>query len=303
MSTDDDGVSVTCEDGVTYRGSIIIGADGVNSQTRHYMRKHALASDPQQAWDAEMPFESEYRCGWAAFPRPKGSPSGDNFETEDKDRSVMYISGAEKAWIFLYEKLPAKTSAKVSYTEAEAEAFAETFAEYPLTQTLKVKDALANRLTIGMANLEEGIAKNWSFGRMVLVGDACHKFTPNAGMGFNSGIQDVAALGNLLHRPVQSGEKLEVPALEVLFRRYQDSRQDDLAGLYQLSAGMTRRHARATVWQYLMARLMATPLANRLIINWVAAPKIAQQLVLDYVEVQDGFRGAVPWVHQMGVSG
>ncbi|KAJ1326514.1 kynurenine 3-monooxygenase [Microdochium nivale] len=51
----------------------------------------------------------------------------------------------------------------------------------------------------GMTNLGEGVARNWHYsGLVVLVGDACHKFTPNAGQGFNTGLQDVVALCNLL---------------------------------------------------------------------------------------------------------
>lgn len=60
-----------------------------------------------------------------------------------------------------------------------------------MNQTLKFRDLQAKRLTPGMSNLEEAIATHWGFGGVILVGDACHKFTRNAGLGLNSGIPEV----------------------------------------------------------------------------------------------------------------
>lgn len=171
METDGNGVRVFCADGSVHEGSVVIGADGVHSQTRRLMRNLAVTAEPQVAWDAEHPFSSEYRCMWCSFPRP--TVQGNSFETQHKDRSVMYISGHERAWIFLYEKLPEKTNMRADYTDKDVEEFADRFADFPITETLKVKDAFAERLTAGMANLEEGVVKNWYYGRLVLVGDAC----------------------------------------------------------------------------------------------------------------------------------
>jgi 2-polyprenyl-6-methoxyphenol hydroxylase-like FAD-dependent oxidoreductase len=40
----DDGVTVTCADGSTYQGSIVLGADGVHSQTRQLSKYHSSPS-------------------------------------------------------------------------------------------------------------------------------------------------------------------------------------------------------------------------------------------------------------------
>lgn len=68
---------------------------------------------------------------------------------------------------------------------------AQEYEDFPINETLKFRDLWAKRLTSGMSNLKEGIATHWSFGRVILVGDACHKFTSNAGLGLDSGVQDV----------------------------------------------------------------------------------------------------------------
>lgn len=56
--------------------------------------------------------------------------------------------------------------------------FQDTFADWPLNEQLTVKDILQDPDVIeGMTNLEEGVVGKVSWnGRIVLVGDAWHKF-------------------------------------------------------------------------------------------------------------------------------
>ncbi|KAJ3538983.1 hypothetical protein NM208_g5670 [Fusarium decemcellulare] len=194
------GVEVTCTDGSSYSGSILIGADGAHSRTRSLMRRYALQADPSLAstWDPEQPFISTYKCLWASFRRP--SKPGDSYETQGQHRSTMYLTGRDKGWIFLYERLDQASSERSFYDKKAIRSFGASFAHWPLTEKLTVQDVLADSTTItGMANLEEGIAQNVSWnGRIVLVGDAWHKFTPNSGLGFNNGVQDVVSLCNKL---------------------------------------------------------------------------------------------------------
>lgn len=302
ISTDDKGVSVTCDDGTTYKGSIIIGADGAHSLTRRFMRKQALADNPTADWDPEVPYASEYRCLWCSF--PSLSESGSNFETQSKNRSVMYISGKQRSWIFLYERLPKSTTERIVYTDEDIEAMAAGFADYPINEHFKVKDAFERKLTAGMANLEEGIVERWSFGRIVLVGDACHKFTPNAGLGFNNGIQDVVTLCNSLNKALSNSQhgNLDTAHIESIFQAYQVSRKTDLKAEYQRSAHMTRMHAWSDVSHYVMARIMGKEFVQNILIDFIASRDIRKALVLDYVAAQDSLQGKVAWLHKMRVT-
>ncbi|KAJ5876208.1 Monooxygenase FAD-binding [Penicillium soppii] len=56
----------------------------------------------------------------------------------------------------------------------------------------------------GLTHLEEGILKHWSLGRIVLVGDSCHKFTTHLKLGFNNGVQDVVVLCNALRAAIEN---------------------------------------------------------------------------------------------------
>ncbi|KAJ4260007.1 hypothetical protein NW757_001959 [Fusarium falciforme] len=300
IDPNESGATVTCADGSVYQGSVVIGADGVHSKTRHLMRQLALKDDPSRDWEPEEPFASSYKCMWASFMRPS-EESGQNYDTQHQNKSAMYISGRERSWIFLYEKLPEPTTNRTSYSQKDIEEFSEGFMDFPLTGTLKVKDLWDKRLTAGMANLEEGVAEHWSWNRIVLVGDACHKFTPNAGLGLNNGIQDVVMLCNSLRNAVcDSSDGPSHSVLKEIFDEYQKVRTQTLQSDASRSAGMTRMHAWENTKYYLLSRyIMSSRLVEHLLINFLGARGMRESLVLDYVPCEEPMRGKVPWRHAM----
>ncbi|GKT84495.1 FAD binding domain-containing protein [Colletotrichum tofieldiae] len=302
------GVAVTCEDGSSYSGSIVLGADGVHSATRRQMRQLAIAEDParEEAWDAVKPYKTNYQCMWASFPRL--TEVGQTYETYGTDRSAMYLSGTERGWIFLYEKLPEITTERIAFSDEQLEEYAGKFADWPITETLKVKDVFKERFNAGGAGLEEGICKNWSWnGRIVLVGDAAHKFTPNAGLGFNNGVQDVVTVCNKLQKFVsESGEKgtgtkaTDFSALERVFNGYRDERQERLGADLEASAKVTRMHAWASTWDWFMSRyVMSWAFVEKLFITYVVTPKVQQSVVVDFISKPEPFEGTYKWLHPL----
>ncbi|OHF01697.1 FAD binding domain-containing protein [Colletotrichum orchidophilum] len=306
------GVTVSCEDGSSYHGSIVIGADGVHSATRRQMRKLAVAEDParEATWDAVKPFKTLYRCMWASFPRP--TECGQSYETHGTDSSAMYITGKDRGWIFLYEKLPEPTTERISFTDAELEEFAGRFADWPVTDTLKVKDVFQERFNAGGAGLEEGLCENWSWnGRVVLVGDAAHKFTPNAGLGFNNGVQDVVALCNRLQKFVVSESESEsgsakttttpdFAALEAQFEAFRLERREQLEMDWEQSARLTRMHAWASTWDWIMARyVLSWTFVQKIFITYVVSPNAQKARVLDFISASEPFEGTYKWLHPM----
>ncbi|WYZ38499.1 hypothetical protein EsH8_III_000413 [Colletotrichum jinshuiense] len=296
------GVTVNCDDGSSYSGSVVLGADGVHSATRRQMRQLAIAEDPsrEETWDAVNPYETHYQCMWASFPRP--NETGLSYETQATDRSVMYITGKERGWIFLYEKLPETAGDRISFTEKEIEDYAERFADWPITETLKVKDVFKERYNAGAAGLEEGICKNWSWkGRVVLAGDAAHKFTPNAGLGFNNGIQDIVAICNRLKKLVsESSVSPDFEALEAQFQEYRQERLELLETDLDQSARLTRMHAWASTWDWIMARyIMSWAIVQNMFISYIVSPKIQKSGVFDFISVSEPFRGTLQWMHPL----
>jgi 2-polyprenyl-6-methoxyphenol hydroxylase-like FAD-dependent oxidoreductase len=139
IESDETGVRVTCADGSTYDGSIVIGADGVHSKTRRNMRELALKEDPKRDWDAAVPFPALYRCLWCSFPRV--GECGYATDTQSKDMSTMFILGRERGWIFLYERLPESTTSRVNYIAIPS---VSRFAYTSLTFNLSVTGKSAN---------------------------------------------------------------------------------------------------------------------------------------------------------------
>ncbi|KAM0258700.1 hypothetical protein ACHAQJ_003708 [Trichoderma viride] len=301
IESNEDGVKVFCGDGSVHEGDLVLGADGVHSKTRQIMRKLALQANPNAEWDPEVPYTSTYRCMWASFKRP--TAPGEGFETQHQDKSVMYLSGKERSWIFLYEKLPEPTKARTSYTDEDVQAMASRFADFTLNGTITVKDVFAERMTSGMSDLQEGVCNNWGWGRIALAGDAIHKVCPNAGLGYQNGIQDVVSLVNHL-RPLVSSSgpsgRPNVSSLEIMYESYKKQRWEALIQDSTVSAHVTRIHAWANIWYYLVARfIMTLNVLDNINANWVMAPRVSKALAFNFLDAEEPYVGRIAWVHPL----
>lgn len=279
----------------------MLGADGVNSKTRQIMRRLALQANPNAEWDPELPYTSTYRCMWASFPRR--TASGEGYETQSKDKSVMYLSGKDRGWIFLYEKLPESTKERSFYTDEDVQAMADRFADYHLNETMTVKDVFAERMTSGMSDLQEGVCNNWGWGRIALAGDSIHKVCPNAGLGYQNGIQDVVSLINHLRELAASlgpSKRPDVSSLETVYESYKNERWKPLGRDAALSASVTRIHAWANIWYYLVARFLLVPnFLDNIRANWLMAPAISTALTFNFLNAEEPFSGRVAWEHPL----
>ncbi|KAK3352450.1 hypothetical protein B0T25DRAFT_186068 [Lasiosphaeria hispida] len=297
-----DGVEARCADGSTYHGSIIIGADGTHSKVRQSMRELALKASASKV-NKEQPYLSEYRALWCTFPRQAGFETGDAIDIHGDDVSLQCIVGQDRSWIFLYERLETPTGDRVTYSRDDVEAFAARFGEHAISEHLKVKDVFEKRYTAGMANLEEGIVKHWSWNRIVLVGDACHKFTPNQGLGYNNGIQDVARLVSELHRivPVDNSASLPVGTLTKAFSRYQTSRMKAVRKDLKSSAGTTRMSVWSSWTYYVLDRhlLPSLTLVEGKMVSLMMGSTISKGPILDFMEGEEPFEGKVPWKNRI----
>lgn len=207
--------------------------------------------------------------------------------------------------MFCYEKLASQPTERVNYTDADMQAYVDKHSEMAIADNrLKLKDVFAQRLSGGMANLEEGVLKHWSGGRIVLAGDACHKYTPNAGLGLNNGIQDVVVLVNKLHELLAGSDTDAFPTQEELtslFEDYQETRKEVVHSDFDFSRHNTRLHAwpNSTYWlmnRYIMPNI---PFLNKILVEKVGNTKTSKSFVLDFVDSEELFQGKRPWVRPM----
>lgn len=303
IETKENGVEVTCADGSIYHGSIVIGADGVHSKTRHLMRDIALKSNPQQDWDPEEPYTSTFRLLYGSF--PAASFPGQGYDVQASGKAIMYFSGQKRGWFFIYDKLPQQSNEREHYTEEDVEALAMEFADFPLTRTVKVKDVWPKMLGKGLTDLQEGIVQHWSLGRIVLVGDSCHKLTTHLGLGFNNGVQDVVVLCNRLRDAVQraSGGNQHVSALKNVFEDYERMRKSSDCSLVAdlANSGLeTRMHTWTNTFYWLLSRYLVLPsFVEELAMRFVIAPELQKAQVLDYIDASEPMNGKLRWLHPM----
>lgn len=302
-----DSVTVSCVDGSIYRGSMVIGADGVHSKTRQLMREIALRTNPLRDWDPETPYTSSFRLLYGAF--PASSTPGQGYDVQSSGKSAVYLSGKHRGWFFLYDKLPKPTTEHNRYNEKDIERLAGEFADFPLTRTLKVKDVWPNMSTFGLTDLQEGIVKHWSLGRIVLVGDSCHKFTTHLGLGFNNGVQDVVILCNLLRARILATAD-ECPDSETLtnvFKTYETTRKSPECSMvadFANSGLETRLHTWANPIYWLFSRYISVlPWFESLFLRFGLFPEFQKARILDYVPSSEVMNGKLPWLYPMKKSG
>lgn len=301
-----ESVTVSCADGSVYHGSMVIGADGVHSKTRHLMREIALRENPLRDWDAETPYESTFRLLFGAF--PASSTPGQAYDVQSLGKSAVYLSGKDRGWFFLYDKLPKPTTVTTRYNEKDVEILAGEFADFPLTKTLKIKDVWPNMSAVGLTDLQEGIVKHWSLGRIVLVGDSCHKFTTHLGLGFNNGVQDVVILCNRLraHFHTTPDETPDTEALTEIFKTYESIRKSPECSMVAdlANSGLeTRLHTWAnTIYRIFSRYISILPLFESIFLRFSLFPQFQKARVLDYIPSSEVMNGKLPWLHPMEKS-
>ncbi|KAI1270545.1 FAD/NAD(P)-binding domain-containing protein [Xylariaceae sp. FL1019] len=239
IKTDGEGVKVTCKDGTQYTGSLVIGADGAHSVVRQHMRSLALEAGSNEI-NEEKPYLTTYRCIVIQFHRSLSDRiyPGLATETHSKGACTQLFAGQETGVCGIYEKMEAPTRDRIRYTQDDQEAIIERLGHLPLLEGggLTIRDVYKNKVDSLMVSLEEGVVEHWSYdGRIVLAGDAVHKFTPITGAGCNNGMVDVAALANEMHKAFRgaatnSGEGRAIPSraqLASAFKAYQEKRFDE----------------------------------------------------------------------------
>lgn len=187
ISTSDWRVEVHCSDDSIEYGSMVFGADGVASQVRHMMKNITRGRDPSTGEENEAEqFPSSFSLLYGAAPVLPGMPVGTSWEAHGTGMATALFVGTQKAWFFWYERLPPSTGKRERYSKVDEANFVERWAHVHVTDEIALKDVYDARLSSGMKLVEEGmVAGDWHRNRIVLVGDAAVKVSPNLAFGFN----------------------------------------------------------------------------------------------------------------------
>lgn len=184
MEEDEAGVAVRFSDGGTGRYDIVVGADGVYSQTRQTILP-----------DAEKPEFTGQSVWRYNFPRPEGmdalqvfnGPTGLGLVPISPDLMYMFVTTHEPDNPrYPREGLAATMRAKLAGTAPQIRKLAEAITD---------DEGVVYRPLEGMM-----LHGDWSKGRVVLLGDAVHATTPHLGQGAGMAIEDAIVLAEELGR-------------------------------------------------------------------------------------------------------
>ncbi|KAJ6153527.1 hypothetical protein N7470_006486 [Penicillium chermesinum] len=186
-----------------------------------------------------------------------------------------------------------------TYTAEDMHAEAAKIAALPINDNLTFGQIWKKRLRGDLINIEEGVFKHWHSNRIVLLGDAAHKFTPNIAFGGGSAMESAATFANILRAKLlcSKGELSSHPTqaeLSTIFQAYREQRIGRVNLMYLLSGFMTRVQAWANpVFKFLASRCF--PWMSDKMVGGIFSLAIQGSVKLDCVPRRVKPRGKVKW--------
>ncbi|KAK3844058.1 MAG: hypothetical protein J3R72DRAFT_98130 [Linnemannia gamsii] len=234
--TNDFKVEVTCTDGSTYQGHIFVGADGAYSSVRQCLYKQLESEGALPASD-----KRDLKCGFVTMVGTTDPLDPEKYPVMKEEYSFFsQVIGDNKPYSWSTSTVPNNRACwniqlqlDSSKSKVEASQNSEWGADYnesmikevdefrtPLGATMGELIRATPQDQISRIFLEEKLFDTWYHGRVVLIGDACHKLLPSTGQGAVNAIQDAAVLANCLY-DLESARRKDVSAA---FQDYKEQR-------------------------------------------------------------------------------
>ncbi|KAI8599340.1 hypothetical protein EDD21DRAFT_162922 [Dissophora ornata] len=251
-SQSDHGVLVRCADGTTFSGDVLVGSDGANSSVRQNLYRQLDSTTPSPPSALLLPLSvigqateerSRAEQGWSVMgitnPLDQERYAGLDQPFSDfmivmgqKSKESLWCMPTANRRVLWSVAAPIEKSDKAlcdvgfNASEPDQEAIEETCAKYyhfdcPYGGIMKdIFDQSPPHLRSRVL-VQEKIFERWCGGRTVLIGNACHKFPPSAGLIDCINMAESVALVNRLHE-LRSNSPLEIRAI---FEQYQEERE------------------------------------------------------------------------------
>ncbi|KAF4990930.1 hypothetical protein FGRMN_8168 [Fusarium graminum] len=305
---EDSLVRVILADGREIVGDVVVGSDGVHSKVREIMWEKANTKFPGMITvEEKRAMVTQYNAIVMASSPVPGLGFHDMEVTSNDGYSFLLLCQPDWVSVIVHNKLSKDQECtwptRRRYSEADMEALANSIAERPITDTVVFGEIWKRRLKAQMISLEEGVLQHWTFGRIVLAGDAVHKVTPNSALGGNTAMEDAVVLANTLHALIAqhpNKKPSDVELCDAMLQDYQNTRVDRARAIVKAGGDLTRQQAydgwRAYIWQRWLTPIVGLDtLAQKIAGLCVAAPK------LSYVPF-DEQRGILGWQDTMAAK-
>ncbi|CAO3568106.1 unnamed protein product [Mortierella alpina] len=290
------GVQCRCANGYVEQADILVGADGAYSAVRQNLYKTLRERNLLPKSDMEsLKFTLNAIVGLTnpldldRYPAVGGRFSEVNIVVGKDSPYTLWLSptsGNRVAWSVTGDLLTPERGRDVNFKQSEfgPEAVDAVCAlvqdlEIPWGGTMADLISFTDRDCITKLMVEEKHYKTWHYGRTVLIGEACHKFTPFSGQGAEQAILDVICLVNLLYRLDENPTHQDFCSA---FEAYTAQRGPIAKSAVQVSNSMS--HLMNT--QGLSADMKRKILFN--LPNWILSAnidKIQVRPILDYLPV------------------
>ncbi|KAF9353375.1 hypothetical protein BGX26_008863 [Mortierella sp. AD094] len=212
---DNQRVTIVCADDSTYHGDILVGADGAYSSIRKNLYKDLASKNKLPTSDTEDLLHGHIcllgtteAVDIEKFPVLKESSTAFRRTLPDGGSytwTIITVPGQRVCWNVI-EQLSEQTSAHKSFQNSEwgPEANEKMIAEIrdfesPIGGTLGDLIDVSKPETISRVFLEHKLFETWYDRRIVLLGDAAHKFLPSGGQGACNAMQDAVILANCIY--------------------------------------------------------------------------------------------------------
>lgn len=280
-----DGVEVHCGDGSIFTGDIVAGADGVHSQIRREMWRHAKSDGAlKHLKNDEKAMFADYRCLYGMSSPVPGLRETSIYRTFNKNWSFLVVVGKdERCFWFVFEKLSRtyRLPNLPRYTESDQAEFVKPFMKRHVSQGVTFEALWHRKTAATLAALEEAQYQHWTYGRFVCLGDSIHKMTPNIGQGGNWAIESATALTNKLYAMMRTTQRPSFVEVCDTLSDYEQSRQVRTKEVCTMAGFATRLEAFDKFWHKLMA-LYVVPRAGDMLVD-VHCQSVAGAHMLDFL--------------------
>ncbi|KAL1847206.1 hypothetical protein Plec18170_008770 [Paecilomyces lecythidis] len=283
----EDDITITTEDGKSYQGSILVGADGIHSHIRKVMAEKLCSTNPAVAQDLLEGFTSEYNAIFAISRNGMTKP----FMPDGTVHNVYYDYYSAVAttgepgsifWFLFVKAAKTRYPNCPRFTEADAQNMIDQYGDSTIGPSYTVKDLWETRVKANLVPMEEGVLKQCRNGRVLLMGDSIHKSTINIGLGGNLAYEGIARFTNLLVPLLQTTNSPSISDITELFISFENLHRQRADWVVRLSGQVTRYEAQDT-W--------LLKFASRYIIPWVSDRKKAN--------LYAAFAQGAPWLEYL----